>query len=67
MTYVLGSGWWLLWYGLLWLAAAPFVALAVTLARSRGSQPSPAMDVAFGLASVGLFVLATATLVSAIL
>ena len=38
MSYFIGSGWWVLWYGLLWLALVPFVVMTVALARAT---PTP--------------------------
>ena len=57
MSYLIGSGWWILWYGLLWLAVAPFVAMTAALARATPNDPVPPMENAFAVGSVGLFVL----------
>ena len=57
MSYLVGSGWWVLWYGLLWLSLTPFVAMTAALARATPNDPMPAMETAFAIGSVGLFVL----------
>jgi hypothetical protein len=31
MSYFLGTGWWILWYGTLWLAVAPFAVMTAML------------------------------------
>jgi hypothetical protein len=57
MSYLVGSGWWVLWYALLWLAATPFVAMAAALARATPNEPMLPMENAFAFGTVGLFVL----------
>jgi len=64
VSYLLGGGWWLLWYGTLWLSLAPFVAMTVALGRAPPNEPMPAMESAFALSTMGLFVLMTATAIS---
>lgn len=67
MSYLLGSGAWVLWYVFLWAAVAPFAALLVAFARAQPGEVSNGVDVAFALCNVGLFALLAATLVSAVL
>ena len=64
MSYLIGSGWWILWYGLLWLAVAPFVAMTAALARATPNDPMLPMENAFAIGSVGLFVLMIGTAIS---
>lgn len=61
MSYLLGGGWWTLWYALLWLAVTPFVAMTAALTRATPNEPMLAMENAFAVGSVGLFVLMGAT------
>lgn len=65
MSYLIGSGWWVPWYALLWLAIAPFMAMTAALARATPSDPMPAMETAFAVGTLGLFVLIGATTISA--
>ena len=64
MSYLLGGGWWTFWYVLLWLAVAPFVAMTAALTRATPNEPMLAMEIAFAVGSVGLFVLMGATAIS---
>ena len=64
MTYLLGSGWWVLWYSLLWLSLAPFVVMTAALARATPNDPMPAIETAFAVGTLGLAVLMGATAVS---
>ena len=67
MSYLVGTGWWVLWYGVLWLSLMPFVAMTAALARATPNDPMPAMETAFAVGSVGLFVLMVATAISGFL
>jgi hypothetical protein len=64
MSYVLGSGWWVIWYALLWLALMPFVVMAALLTRATPDDPMLAMETAFAVGPMGLVVLIAATAVS---
>jgi hypothetical protein len=64
VSYLLGGGWWTLWYTLLWLAVTPFVAMTAALTRATPNEPMLAMENAFAVGSVGLFVLMGATAIS---
>jgi hypothetical protein len=64
VSYLLGGGWWTLWYALLWLAVTPFVAMTAALTRATPNEPMLAMENAFAVGSVGLFVLMGATAIS---
>ena len=64
MSYLLGSGWWVVWYGLLWLAIVPFVVMTAALTRATPNDPMLAMETAFAIGAVGLFVLMGATAIS---
>ena len=44
MSYLIGSGWWILWYALLWLAVAPFVAMTAALTRATPNDPMLSME-----------------------
>jgi hypothetical protein len=67
MSYLIGSGWWVLWYGVLWLALVPFVVMTAALARATPNEPMLAMETAFAISTVGLAVLMGATVVSGFL
>ena len=67
MSYLVGSGWWVLWYGVLWLSLAPFVAMTAALTRATPNEPMLAMETAFALSAVSLFVLMGATAISGFL
>ena len=64
MRYLFGSGWWILWYSALWLSLAPFVAMTAALTRAAPNEPTPALETAFAVSTVGLFVLMGATAIS---
>lgn len=64
MSYFIGSGWWTLWYGLLWLAVAPFVVMTAALARATPNETALQMETAFAVGSLGLAVLMGATAIS---
>ena len=64
MSYLIGSGWWVIWYGLLWLAIAPYVVMTAQLTRATPNEPMLAMETAFAIGAVGLFVLMGATAIS---
>jgi hypothetical protein len=64
VSYLIGSGWWVLWYGLLWLALVPFVVMTVALARATPNETVSAMETAFAIGAVSVVVLAGATTVS---
>jgi len=64
VSFFLGSGWWTVWYGLLWLAVAPFVVMTVGLARATPNETALQMETAFAVGSLGLAVLMGATAIS---
>ena len=64
MSYLIGSGWWVLWYGLLWLSLAPFVVMTAALTRASPNEPMMVMETTFGVSAVSLFVLMGATVIS---
>jgi hypothetical protein len=64
VSYFIGSGWWTLWYGLLWLAVAPFVVMTAALARATPNETALQMETAFAVSSLGLAVLMGATAIS---
>lgn len=64
MSYVLGSGWWVIWYALLWLALLPFVIMAALLTRATPDEPMLAMETTFAVGPMGLVVLMAATAIS---
>lgn len=65
MSYLVGSGWWVLWYGLLWLALVPFIVMTAALVRATPNEAMLAMETAFGVGALSIFVLVGATAVSA--
>jgi hypothetical protein len=67
MSYVLGSGWWVIWYALLWLALVPFVVSAAALTRATPDEPMLLMENAFAISSLGLVVLMAGTVISSFL
>ena len=67
MSYLIGTGWWVLWYGLLWLSITPWVVMTAALVRATPNDPMPAMETAFAIGAVGLFVLMGATAISGFL
>ena len=40
MSYLIGNGWWVIWYVVLRLGVAPFVAMTVALARAMPNEAS---------------------------
>lgn len=52
MSYLIGSGWWVLWYGLLWLALVPFVVMTVALARATPNDTVLAMETALAFGAL---------------
>ena len=64
MTYLFGSGWWIVWNILLWLAVLPYVVMTAALTRASPNDPMLTMETAFGVGAVGLFILMGATAIS---
>jgi hypothetical protein len=64
MSYILGSGWWVIWYALLWLALTPFIVMTATLVRATPDEPMLAMETAFAIGAMGVMVLMAATAIS---
>lgn len=64
MSYFLGTGWWIVWYGVLWLGVTPFVVMTAALTRAAPNDPMPLMETSFAIGTVGLFVLMFATAIS---
>ena len=64
MSYIIGTGWWILWYAALWLGVTPFVVMTVALTRATPNDPMPLMETSFAIGAVGLFVLMFATAIS---
>lgn len=64
MSYLFGSGWWIVWNVLLWLAVAPFAVMTAALTRASPNDPMLTMETAFGVGTLGLMVLMGATAVS---
>jgi hypothetical protein len=64
MSYLFGSGWWILWYAPLWLAVTPFAVMTAALTRATPNEPMMAMENAFAVGALGLFVLMGATAIS---
>src|SRR6185295_4961335 len=52
VSYLLGGGWWLLWYGTLWVSLVPYVAMTAALVRATPNEPMPAMETAFALSTM---------------
>jgi hypothetical protein len=67
MSYLLGSGWWVIWYALLWLALVPFIVMAAALTRATPNDPMLTMETAFAVSTMGLLVLMAATAISGFL
>ena len=65
--YLLGSGWWVIWYLLLWLALVPFVVMAAALTRATPDDPMLLMENAFAISSLGLVVLMAGTVIASFL
>ncbi len=64
MSYLFGSGWWIVWNTLLWLAVMPYVVMTAALTRATPNDPMLTMETAFGIGAVGLFILMGATAIS---
>jgi hypothetical protein len=64
MSYLFGSGWWVIWYGLLWLSLVPYIVMTAALTRATPNDSMLAMEYAFAASAVGLFVLMGATVIS---
>ena len=64
MSYVFGSGWWILWNVLIWLAVVPYVVMTAALTRATPNDPMLTMETAFGIGAVGLFILMAGTAIS---
>ena len=64
MSYLFGSGWWVIWYALLWLAMAPLVVMAAALTRATPDEPMLAMETAFAISASGAVVLMAGTAIS---
>jgi hypothetical protein len=64
VSYLFGSGWWVLWYALLWLALVPFVVMTVALARATPNETVLAMETALAIGALSAFVLAGATTIA---
>jgi hypothetical protein len=64
MSYLIGSGWWVLWYALLWLAFAPFVVTTAALARATPNETVLPMETAFGVSALSIFVLIGASTIA---
>jgi hypothetical protein len=67
VSYLLGGGWWTLWYLLLWLALAPFIWLGVSLSRTPLGGASPGQDAAFAFCNVSLVLMSLTSLVNTLL
>lgn len=64
MSYLFGSGWWIVWNVLLWLAVVPYVVMTAALTRATPNDPMLTMETAFAIGTVGLVVLMGATAIS---
>jgi hypothetical protein len=64
MSYLIGTGWWIIWYAALWLAVVPFVVMTAALTKATPNDPMLAMETAFAMSTVGLFVLMGATAIA---
>ena len=64
MSYLFGSGWWVIWYGLLWFSLVPYVVMTAALTRATPNDSMLTMEYAFAVSAVGLFVLMGATAIS---
>ena len=67
MSYLFGSGWWVVWYAMLWLALIPFVVMAGALTRATPDDPMLLMETAFAVSNLGLVVLMAGTAISGFL
>jgi len=64
MSYLFGSGWWILWHILLWLSVVPYVVMTAALTRASPNDPMLTMETAFAVGTLGLFVLVVCTVAS---
>ncbi len=64
MSYLFGSGWWIVWHLLIWLSVVPYAVMTAALTRASPNDPQMTMEYAFGIGAVGLFVLMSATAIS---
>jgi hypothetical protein len=64
VSYLIGSGWWVLWYALLWIAVVPFVVTTVALGRAMPNETVLAMETAFGVSALSIVVLIGASTIS---
>jgi hypothetical protein len=64
MSYLFGSGWWVIWYGLLWLSLVPYVVMTAALTRASPNDSMLPMEYAFAVSAMSLFVLMGATAIS---
>jgi hypothetical protein len=67
VSYFIGTGWWILWYGILWLAVVPFAVMTAMLTRATPNEPMDLLEKAFAVGTVGLFVLMIGTAISGVL
>ncbi|HUQ82921.1 MAG TPA: hypothetical protein VM076_17345 [Gemmatimonadaceae bacterium] len=64
MSYLFGSGWWVVWYGLLWLSLIPYVVMTAALTRASPNESMLPMENAFAVSAMSVFVLMGATAIS---
>jgi hypothetical protein len=64
MSYLFGSGWWIVWHVLLWSSVAPYIVMTAALNRASPNDPMLTMETAFGVGTLGLVVLMGGTVAS---
>ena len=64
MNYLFGTGWWIIWYALLWLAVVPFAVMTAALTRATQNDPMMLMENTFGFCTLGLVILMGGTAIS---
>ena len=64
MSYLLGSGWWIVWNLLVLLAVVPYVVMTAALTRASPNDPMMTMENAFGVGTLGVMILMGATAIS---
>jgi hypothetical protein len=64
MSYLFGSGWWIVWNVLLWLAVIPYIVMTAALTRASPNDPMLTMEYAFAVGTLGMAILMGATAVS---
>jgi hypothetical protein len=64
MSYLFGSGWWIVWHVLLWVSVVPYVVMTAALTRASPNDPMMTMEYAFAVGSLGFFVLTVGTVAS---